>query len=105
MSGVACFDPNRGDTWYKADKTPADLSKALQSASQNAERPSSHPTTEQHKSQIRELESKQNAINKQINEAQANMMRREGELKEVKVERERVMSVEVGNELDLNARM
>ena len=48
---------------------------------------------------------KQNAINKQINEDQVNMTRKEGELKEVNVERERVTSIEVGNELDLNAKM
>lgn len=67
-------------------------------AANAAQRPTSHPTPEEHDSQVRTLEQQQYSVGKQLNEEQAGVAKREVELGRWKAEKEEVGKKEIGED-------
>ena len=81
------------------DELMSELTMAHHQAKEAAKRPSTHPSVEDHDSQVRSLQSKQNSLGKALNEEQVGMTKKEGELQRARVEREEVENEDVDEDL------
>ncbi|WVQ64425.1 uncharacterized protein L199_002591 [Kwoniella botswanensis] len=73
-------------------------SRQLAQASAAAQRPSSHPTAMEHEEQVRQLEQKQYSVGKQLNEEQSVVSKKEAELGKLKLEKQEVEKINIGED-------
>ena len=82
----------------------AELTRQLNAAATASARPSTHPTPGEHDAQVRTLESQQFSLGKSLNEEQASMTKKEAELAKVRVDREEIGQVEIGEDEWVNGK-
>ncbi|WVW81398.1 hypothetical protein I302_103390 [Kwoniella bestiolae CBS 10118] len=97
-AAVNAKDTERTAVVDKARDELRQLSRQLAQASSAAQRPSSHPTAVEHEEQVRQLEQKQYTVGKQLNEEQSLVSKKEVELGKLKLEKQEVEKINIGEE-------
>ncbi|WWC67190.1 uncharacterized protein I206_101097 [Kwoniella pini CBS 10737] len=95
-AAVNAKDTERNGVVDKVRDELRQLSRQLTQASAAAQRPSSHPSAAEHDAQVRSFEQQQYSTGKQLNEEQTLVSKREIELGRLKVEREELDNLRIG---------
>lgn len=77
---------------------PVALSRTFTAAQKAAQRPPTHPSSAAYEAQLSQLQSKQLALGKAVNDEEKLVVRREAEVSNWKEEQERLSAWEVGKE-------
>ncbi|WWD06218.1 hypothetical protein V865_004304 [Kwoniella europaea PYCC6329] len=99
-AAVIAKDTERNAVVDKTRDELRQLTRQLAQASAAAQRPSSHPTAMEHEEQVRQLEQKQYSVGKQLNEEQSAVSKKEVELGKLKLEKQEVEKINIGEDDD-----